>query len=102
LFIFIYFKKAKRQIDFEEFTHILLPLLMSEYDDIELLYVYRKFDWDNSGTITVRELAQVLAKLGQIYSDRQRADIISSCKTDKEGRLNFTEFARLMKNLPQS
>jgi Ca2+-binding EF-hand superfamily protein len=76
-------------LDFNEFCDILSPVLTGKFKDNELEYAFKKFDFDNSGFITVRELSQILSKIGTFYTDRQISDLIATVDTDKDGRLNY-------------
>ncbi len=88
-------------ITFDEFLRMMLPVFTGQYDDDKLYYAFQKFDLDNSGYISVKELRQVLDKIGQSYSEEQIEQLVSMVDTDHDGRLNFNEFVRLMK-LPAS
>ena len=88
-------------ITFDEFVRMMLPVFTGKFDDDELYYAFKKFDLNNSGYISVLELKEILAKIGQNYSEQQIAAMISMVDTDNDGRLNFQEFVRLMK-MPSS
>ena len=92
---------GSRTIDFSEFCQIMIPVFTGTFDDDELWYAFRKFDMDNSGTITVDELKQILSKVGQFYSDKQIASMIATVDANGDGKLNFQEFKRLMKTPPK-
>ncbi len=84
-------------ITFDEFLRLMLPVFTGKFDDEELYYAFKKFDLDNSGYISVKELRQILAKIGQHYSEEQIHELVSMVDADHDGRLNFKEFVRLMK-----
>jgi Ca2+-binding EF-hand superfamily protein len=81
--------KASRDLDFGEFCNIMLPVYTGKFEDRELLYAFKKFDTDNSGTITVKELRQILAKVGQYFSEEQIANLIATVDSDNDGKLSF-------------
>ena len=87
-----------RDIDFAEFCKIMLPVFTGEFDRDELLYAFNKFDLDGSGFITSDELRSILSKIGQYYSDAEITGMIASVDLDKDGKLSFSEFAKLMTN----
>ena len=67
----------------------MLPVYTGKFEDNELLYAFKKFDTDNSGTITVQELRQILAKVGQHFSEEQIANLIGTVDSDNDGKLSF-------------
>ncbi len=67
----------------------------------DLYYAFKKFDLDNSGYISVKELQQILARIGQHYSTEQIAELVSKVDANSDGRLSYQEFVKLMK-LPAS
>ena len=86
-----------RDIDFAEFCRIMLPVFTGRFEDEQLYYAFKKFDTDNSGYITVDELKQLLAKIGQHYSDREIAKMIATVDRNGDGKLSYQDFVRLMK-----
>jgi Ca2+-binding EF-hand superfamily protein len=80
---------VSRDIDFNEFCQILMPVFTGEFEDDELYYAFKKFDLDNSGTVTVEELKLILSKIGQFYTDEQISAMISSVDVNNDGKLNF-------------
>lgn len=80
---------ASRDIDFDEFLKIMLPVFTGKFDDEELWYAFKKFDTDGSGYVSVSELKLILAKIGQHFSDRQIQDMVNTVDADNDGRLSF-------------
>jgi Ca2+-binding EF-hand superfamily protein len=85
-------------MNFDEFCRILLPVFTGKFQDDELLYAFKKFDLNGTGYISVGELKQVLANIGQNFSEQEIARMIASVDKDNDGKLNFEEFRRLMKS----
>ena len=74
----------------------LLLRLLSNEKLIFLTDTFRQFDLDNSGTLDVQELGEVLRSLGRNYSDDQiRAAVSTVANTDVEA-VSFEQFAALM------
>ncbi len=67
----------------------MLPVFTGKFEDNELLYAFKKFDTDNSGHITVAELRQILAKIGQHFTEAQIASLVATVDADNDGKLNF-------------
>lgn len=91
-------RDASRDIDFDEFCKIMLPVFTGKFEDEELWYAFKKFDLDNSGHISVGELKYILSKIGQNFTDSQIASMIATVDANNDGKLSFQEFARLMKS----
>ena len=88
-------------ISFDEFVRMMLPVFTGKVEDEDLYYAFKKFDLDNSGYISVKELQQILARIGQHYSTEQIAELVSLVDANSDGRLSYQEFVKLMK-LPAS
>ena len=80
----------------DESLRLLLRLLSNE----KLLFLtdtFRQFDLDNSGTLDVQELGEVLRSLGRNYSDDQiRAAVSTVSQTGPLDAVSFEQFAALM------
>ncbi|EYU35947.1 hypothetical protein ABFS82_14G222300 [Erythranthe guttata] len=82
-------------IDYEEF--ITATMHMNRMDREEHLYTaFQYFDKDNSGYITIEELEQALREFG-MGDDKDIKEIISEVDADNDGRINYDEFAAMMK-----
>ncbi|KAL3620331.1 Calcium-dependent protein kinase 17 [Castilleja foliolosa] len=82
-------------IDYEEF--ITATMHMNRMDREEHLYTaFQYFDKDNSGYITIEELEQALREFG-MGDDKDIKEIISEVDADHDGRINYDEFAAMMK-----
>ena len=68
------------------------------FQDEELWYAFKKFDLDNSDHISVNELRQILSNFGKNFTENQISDLIASVDLDRDGKMNFQEFCRLMKS----
>jgi Ca2+-binding EF-hand superfamily protein len=80
---------ASGDLSFDEFCRILLPVFTGKFQDDELLFVFKKFDLNGTGYISVNELKQVLANVGQNFSEKEIANMIAKVDKDNDGRLNF-------------
>nr|CAB3461114.1 unnamed protein product [Digitaria exilis] len=82
-------------IDYEEF--ITATMHMNRMDRDEHLYTaFQYFDKDNSGYITMEELEQALREKG-LLDGRDIKDIVAEVDADNDGRINYTEFAAMMR-----
>ncbi|XP_075095722.1 calcium-dependent protein kinase 17-like isoform X1 [Nicotiana tabacum] len=82
-------------IDYEEF--ITATMHMNRMDKEEHLYTaFQYFDKDHSGYISREELEQALREFG-MNDENDLREIINEVDTDHDGRINYDEFAAMMK-----
>ncbi|CAL9057770.1 calcium-dependent protein kinase 2-like [Musa acuminata AAA Group] len=82
-------------IDYDEF--ITATMHMNRMGREEHLYTaFQYFDTDNSGYITREELEQALKEKG-LYDEKEIKNIISEADVDNDGRINYDEFAAMMR-----
>ncbi|KAG8632284.1 calcium-dependent protein kinase 29 isoform X2 [Manihot esculenta] len=82
-------------IDYVEFITATMHRHKLEKEE-HLFKAFRYFDKDNSGFITRDELRQAMAQYGM--GDEATIDeIIEDVDTDKDGRINYDEFADMMR-----
>ncbi|KAJ3684363.1 hypothetical protein LUZ61_013527 [Rhynchospora tenuis] len=82
-------------IDYEEF--ITATVHMNRMDREEHLYTaFQYFDKDNSGYITKEELEQALKEKG-LHNGQEIKEIISEADSNKDGRIDYTEFVTMMR-----
>jgi Ca2+-binding EF-hand superfamily protein len=86
------------QMDFAEFCKLMAPVINGKFDDEDLYFAFKKFDTDGSGRLSTRELQQVMAKIGQNYSEREINEMISNVNNRNDGTITFDEFKRLIKS----
>ncbi|GLJ26831.1 hypothetical protein SUGI_0524010 [Cryptomeria japonica] len=86
---------ANGTIDYLEFITTTLNMNRIEKED-HLYIAFRYFDKDNSGYITKEELEQALIKYG-MGNEETIKDIIVEVDTDNDGRINYDEFAAMMR-----
>jgi len=67
-------------------------------DDImeDLVAAFRVFDKDGNGYITRDELKQGMEMIGENVTELQLDEMLRVADIDKDGRINYEEFARMM------
>lgn len=70
---------------------------MSNFNDDDLWYAFKKSDSDKSGYITVTELRIILANIEQNFSDNEIETIIKNVDSNFDGKLNFQGLRFLIK-----
>ncbi|CAD6268826.1 unnamed protein product [Miscanthus lutarioriparius] len=82
-------------IDYDEF--VTATVHMNKLDREEHLYTaFQYFDKDNSGYITREELEQALKEQG-LYDAEKIKEVISDADSDNDGRIDYSEFAAMMR-----
>lgn len=69
---------------------------LTEDEIAEFKDAFALFDEDGDGTITTKELGNVMRKLGQKPTQADLQDMISEVDTDRSGTIEFNEFLVLM------
>jgi len=59
-------------------------------------FFYRKFDLNNSGSISPEELRVVLSKMHRFYSREEVEDMIRKVDHNKDGLISIDEFVDMM------
>ena len=59
---------------------------------------FRTLDKDCNGYITVRELKEVMMKLGEKLTTKEVTEIVSEADTNGDGRIDVDEFVQMMMN----
>lgn len=62
--------------------------------------MFRTFDRDNNGYLTITELAGMLAKLGVEVSKDDVIGVLKELDSNKSGTLEFEEFCQFVINNP--
>lgn len=87
-------------IEFDELVNAIMPdFIINEeilFNQEQLLEVFRSFDRDGNGVITLAELAGSMAKMGQPLTYRELTEMIEEADTDGDGVISFNEFANVM------
>ncbi len=92
-------KNSNGAIDFNEFIEMMLRRDSKIEEDV--MHAFRVFDRDGDGYISVEELKLTMNNLGEPLTDHEVRSMIEEADLDGDGRINFTEFARLMQTQQQ-
>jgi Ca2+-binding EF-hand superfamily protein len=69
---------------------------MSRHETDELKQLFGKFDKNGDGQISVDELKEVMAGLGEKLTDLELQDMMKDADENKDGFIDFSEFKALM------
>ncbi|XP_024529122.1 calcium-dependent protein kinase 2 [Selaginella moellendorffii] len=81
-------------IDYLEFISATMHMNKMDREN-NLLAAFKQFDTDNSGFISVEELEQALYRYGMV-DEGMIKDIIKEVDVNKDGRIDYNEFATMM------
>ncbi|KAM9673822.1 uncharacterized protein ACIGJ3_008489 [Trichechus inunguis] len=83
-------------IDFQEFLAAIAKRMKGKDTEENTLAVFREFDVDGNGHITVAELKQAMGKLGVKLSEEEVDGMIREADVDQDGKVNYQEFLRML------
>ncbi|XP_049395679.1 probable calcium-binding protein CML15 [Solanum stenotomum] len=86
-------------VEFDELVNAITPDFINGevlVNKGQLLEVFRSFDRDGNGYITLAKLAGSMAKMGQPLSYRELTEMIKEADVDGDGVISFNEFATVM------
>lgn len=69
-----------------------------QHDLEEAKRIFDKFDKDNNGYITKKELKKAMRNLGQKMSAEEVHKMLADMDTDKNGTIDFEEFCKFIFN----
>lgn len=87
------------KVDFDEFASVMGKTYYRKRTRDEIVEAFRKFDLNNSGSISPEELRVVLSKMHRFYTREETEDLIRQVDRNRDGMITIEEFVDLM-NLP--
>lgn len=85
-------KKTKVMHIIKLMRHRLMTLANSSQEEYVLREIFRTFDTDKSGALSVNEMAGLLSKLGVIFTEKELVALMRELDTNKSGLIEFEEF----------
>ena len=89
-------KNKSGSIDFEEFLDMMTARMSDKDTREDISKVFRLFDDDTSGSITLRNLRRVAKELGETMTDEELQEMIDEADRDGDGEVSQDEFIRIM------
>jgi len=83
-------------IEFDEFLGMMEEKMRSVIPDETLHEAFDVFDKDGNGFISLEELRHVMNCLGVVLSKTEVQKMMDEADLDRDGKLNFKEFAAMM------
>lgn len=92
---------ASHPLTFDEFLDVVASHLGDPDDRAHVDRIFRLFDDDGTGYITLQNLRRIATDLGETMSDAELLEMIERADTDRDGQISPDEFYGLMtKRIP--
>jgi len=89
-------KNKSGTIDFEEFLDMMTARMSDKDTREDISKVFRLFDDDNTGTITLRNLRRVARELGETMTDEELQEMIDRADSNGDGAVTLDDFFNIM------
>ena len=88
---------ASGTIDFSEFLELIAGKMKTFADNEQSIRkAFRVLDKDRSGYITVKELKDIMMKMGEKLTEKEVREMIDEADTNGDGRIDIDEFVDMM------
>ena len=84
-------------IDFQEFLQLMERKTTAGDKESELRDAFNLFDKNGDGFISAEELKSVMKSVGENMGDTEVEQMIKEADLDGDGKINYTEFVRMLK-----
>ncbi|RNA14408.1 ankyrin repeat domain-containing 42 [Brachionus plicatilis] len=84
------------KIDFQEYARVMARNYYRKFSKNDLIEEFKKFDLNNSGSISAEELRTVLSKKYRFVTLEEAQDLIQKVDRNHDGQINIQEFAELL------
>ena len=89
-------KNKSGNIDFEEFLDMMTARMSDKDTREDINKVFRLFDDDTSGSITIRNLRRVARELGETMTDEELQEMIERADSNGDGAVSMDDFYNIM------
>merc|ERR1712134_250296 len=89
-------KNKSGSIDFEEFLDMMTARMSDKDTREDIAKVFRLFDDDTSGSITLRNLRRVAKELGETMTDEELQEMIDRADSNGDGAVRMDDFYNIM------
>ena len=84
-------------IDFDEFLELIAGKMKSfGENEAAIRRAFRTLDKDMNGYITVKELREVMSRLGETLTHKEVTELVNEADTNGDGRIDIDEFVIMM------
>ncbi|XP_061496310.1 calmodulin-like protein 3 [Rhineura floridana] len=92
---------ASGMVDFAEFLSLMAKQSKDSESEEEIREAFRVFDKEGNGYISAAELRHVMTNLGEKLTDEEVDEMIKEADVDRDGRVNYEEFVRVMMEMSE-
>jgi len=89
-------KNKSGSIDFEEFLDMMTARMSDKDTREDIAKVFRLFDDDTSGSITLRNLRRVAKELGETMTDEELQEMVDRADSNGDGAVSMDDFYNIM------
>jgi len=89
-------KNKSGNIDFEEFLDMMTARMSDKDTREDINKVFRLFDDDTSGSITIRNLRRVARELGETMTDEELQEMIERADSNGDAAVSMDDFYNIM------
>ena len=89
-------KNKNNNIDFEEFLDMMTARMSDKDTREDINKVFRLFDDDTSGSITIRNLRRVARELGETMTDEELQEMVERADSNGDGAVSMDDFYNIM------
>ena len=89
-------KNSKGSIDFEEFLDMMTARISDKDTREDINKVFRLFDEDNTGSISVKNLRKIVKELGETLSEEELQEMIDRADSNADGLVTADDFYNIM------
>ena len=89
-------KDGSGAIDFDEFLDMMTARMSDKDTREDINKVFRLFDDDKTGFITIKNLRRVARELGETMTDEELMEMIERADTDGDGQVTPEDFYNIM------
>lgn len=87
---------GNKQIDFDEWVHLMTYKVSSTSDKSAMRKVFPLYDDEKTDHISVKNLRRVAMDLGESISEEELQEMIDRADLDRDGLVNFDEFYTIL------
>ena len=89
-------KNASKALDFEEFLDLMTARMSDKDTREDINKVFRLFDEDNTGSISIKHLRRVAKELGENLTDEELQEMIERADSNGDGSVSADDFYNIM------
>eukprot|EP00873_Tetraselmis_striata_P016298 jgi/Tetstr1/436562/TSEL_002716.t1 len=89
-------KDGDGTMDFEEFLQLMSGNMKDPDPEEDIREAFKLLDRDGNGYLSAKELRYVLTNAGEPLTDAEADNILGDADVDRDGRINFEEFVKML------